>query len=158
MNRSFKYLLILNISLLIASVSNTSRADGFISVQFSAQPSEKYTNFSRTCGEDKLDAKTLEIAELTYHVLIRDSGFCIEGVRGNYCATYVISKADKVCRFVFYTKWNSYTADLSDGPGRVSNLMKNTETGFLSPVAFEANGGTVALSESENFVEIISIE
>ncbi len=60
--------------------------------------------------------------------------------------------------------WRVRRIKLPEGAGFLTALratpliVRNGGDGYLSPIIFEAAGGAVTISETQNFVEIINIE
>lgn len=144
-------------SILICCSSTFASADGY-PIIFRQATDEQYTQFSQTCDLDIAKTDTDEFASMRHFDLYRSNQDCLNGVRGQYCATFFWNSERGVCSLVLYTKYNGFTGDLSFGPTRGTPLVVRHGGSDISPVFFEGVGGTIAVSETSVLIEVISVE
>lgn len=134
-----------------------AEAEGF-PIVFSVATDQQFEEFSQACVLGISQTEQDEFAKMRFYNLFRSHQNCRSGIHGEYCPTYFWHFKSGRCSLVIYTKWNGMTGDLTNGIARATPLVLQLGGSDISPVFFEAAGGTVAVSENEQFIELLNVE
>jgi hypothetical protein len=139
-------------------------AAGYSTASFSTASDEMREILQSACKIKLHEDIIVEHSRLDFHEISRVSKHCVNVDGKDFCPTFVFSQSDDRCNMVVYTRGNGLsTKFILDNKLRASplSLHLSSEAKFpfldlaVSPYRFQSPGGSIIISDTPYFVEII---